>query len=407
MRAERLCKATATLKPDTDHADAGSVWRSPSSPLSNSQGFLLPTLGPVRTEDFIYQIKREFLMRTKIAIALMLLVALVGTLSAQDTTTLTLLTHDSFNVTEDVLKAFEEESGITVSILRVGDAGQMVNQAILSKGAPLGDMLYGVDNTFLSRALNADLFIPYESPGLEDVDESFVLDEEHNVTPIDYSDVCLNYDIGYFEEENLDVPTSLADLAKPEYKGLLVALNPATSSPGLAFLMATIEEFGTEGEYTYLDYWTDLVANDVLITDGWTEAYFGEFTMGSETGTRPIVVSYATSIPFTYIEEDDAATTASIIADNTCFRQIEFAGILKGSEHEEEAQMFIDFMLSREFQEDMPMQMYVFPVNNKAEQPEIFVKYALTPEKPVVMDYTLIEENREEWIQDWTETVLR
>jgi len=346
-------------------------------------------------------------MRTKITIALMLLVALVGTLSAQDTTTLTLLTHDSFNVTEDVLKAFEEESGITVSILRVGDAGQMVNQAILSKSAPLGDMLYGIDNTFLSRALNADLFVPYESPALKDVDESFLLDEEYNVTPIDYSDVCLNYDIGYFEKEKIDVPESLLDLTKSEYRGLLVALNPATSSPGLAFLMATIEEFGTEGEYTYLDYWTDLVANDVLITDGWTEAYFGEFTMGSETGTRPIVVSYATSVPFTYIEEDDAATTASIIADNTCFRQIEFAGILKGSEHEEEAQMFIDFMLSLEFQEDMPMQMYVFPVNNKAELPEIFVEYALTPEKPVVMDYTLIEENREEWIQDWTETVLR
>lgn len=346
-------------------------------------------------------------MRTKIAIALILLVALVGTLSAQEATTLTLLTHDSFNVSEDVLKAFEEESGITVSILRVGDAGQMVNQAILSKSAPLADVLYGVDNTFLSRALNAEIFIPYQSPALADVNEDFVLDEAHNVTPIDYSDVCLNYDIGYFEERELPVPETLADLTKPEYEGLLVALNPATSSPGLAFLLATIEEFGTEGEYTYLDYWTDLVANDVLITDGWTEAYFGEFTMGSETGTRPIVVSYATSIPFTYVEEDDAATTASIIGDNTCFRQIEFAGILQGTAHEAEAQKFIDFLLSREFQEDMPMQMYVFPVNEKAEQPELFVEYALTPEKPVVMDYTEIEENREEWIQEWTETVLR
>jgi thiamine transport system substrate-binding protein len=346
-------------------------------------------------------------MRAKIAMALILLVALVGTLSAQETRTLTLLTHDSFNVSEDVLKAFEEESGITVSILRVGDAGQMVNQAILSKSAPLADLMYGVDNTFLSRALNADLFIPYESPALKDVDETFVLDEAHNVTPIDYSDVCLNYDVGYFEAEALDVPQTLADLTKPEYKGLLVALNPATSSPGLAFLLATIEEFGTEGEYTYLDYWTDLVANDVLITDGWTEAYFGEFTMGSETGTRPIVVSYATSIPFTYVEEDDAATTASVIGDNTCFRQIEFAGILQGTEHEAEAQKFIDFLLSRAFQEDMPMQMYVFPVNEKAEQPELFVEYALRPENPVMMDYALIEENREQWIQDWTETVLR
>ncbi len=346
-------------------------------------------------------------MRTKIALALMLLILFVGTLTAQDKTTLTLLTHDSFNVTEDVLKAFEKKTGITVSILRVGDAGQMVNQAVLSKSAPLADLLYGVDNTFLSRALNAGIFVPYESPALKDVDEAFVLDADHNVTPIDYSDVCLNYDIGYFKKEKLNVPASLKDLTKPQYKGLLIVMNPATSSPGLAFLLATIEEFGTEGKYTYLDYWKDLVTNDVLITDGWEDAYFGQFTAGSETGTRPIVVSYATSIPFTYVEADDAATTASIIADNTCFRQIEFAGILKGGQHEKEAQMFIDFLLSQPFQEDMPNQMYVFPVNKTAKLPDMFVKYALTPEKPVVMDYTQIEDNREQWIEAWTEAVLR
>lgn len=346
-------------------------------------------------------------MRTKITLALLLLIALVGTVAAQEPKTLTLLSHDSFNVTEDVLQAFEDETGITVSILRVGDAGQMVNQAVLSKNAPLADVLYGVDNTFLSRALKADLFVPYISPALKDVDDAFVLDADHNVTPIDYSDVCLNYDIGYFEKNKLAVPQSLADLTKPEYKGLLIVMNPATSSPGLAFLLTTIAEFGTEGTYTYLDYWADLVKNDVLVTDGWTDGYFGEFTAGSDTGTRPIVVSYATSIPFTYVEEDDAATTASIIGDNTCFRQIEFAGILKGTKHEKEAQQFIDFLLSREFQEDMPMQMYVFPVNKKAEQPDLFVKYALTPENPVVMNYDEIEQNREAWIEAWTETVVR
>lgn len=346
-------------------------------------------------------------MRTKITLALMLLLALAATVSAQDKITLTLLTHDSFNVTEDVLKTFETESGITVEILRVGDAGQMVNQAVLSKSAPLADVLFGVDNTFLSRALNADLFIPYESPALDTVDESFILDADHNVTPIDYGDVCLNYDIAYFEEHKLDVPTSLADLTRPEYKGLLVVMNPATSSPGLAFLLATVAEFGTEGDYTYLDYWTDLVANDVLITDGWSDAYFGEFTAGGDTGTHPLVVSYASSVPFTYAEDLDAATTASIVADNTCFRQIEFAGILKGTEHEAEAQVFIDFLLSREFQEDMPDQMYVFPVNSEAELTDLFAEYALTPEKPALVDYTEIEANREDWIEAWTETVLR
>lgn len=327
-----------------------------------------------------------------------------------DATPLTVVTHDSFSVSEAVLREFEIANNIDVEILRSGDAGQMVNQAVLSSGNPLGDVMFGVDNTFLSRALNAEIFIPYESPTLESVDERFILDDEYRVTPIDYGDVCLNYDIGYFEENDLETPQSLEDLTDPAYEGLLVAENPATSSPGLAFLLATINEFGTpsdDNEYSYLDYWSDLVANGVLITDGWSEAYYTHFTAGSEDGTYPLVVSYASSPPFTYDEESGTATTASIVADGTCFRQIEFAGILDGTEREEEAQAFIDFMLSVPFQEDVPSQMYVFPVNENAELTELFAEYAQLPDEPATVAYDSIEENREDWINAWTETVLR
>ncbi len=326
--------------------------------------------------------------------------------------TLTLVTHDSFNVSEDVLQAFEEDTGITVSILRAGDAGQVVNQSILSAGNPLGDVLFGVDNTFLSRALNAEIFIPYESPNLENVDEQFILEDTDAVTPIDYGDVCINYDIAYFEENALTVPASLEALNQPEYAGLLVAQNPATSSPGLAFLLATVAEFGTpdeedeDDEYTYLDYWQDLLANDVLISDDWSTAYYTHFTQGGNEGSYPLVVSYASSPPFTYNEELDAATTASIVAPGTCFRQIEYAGILAGSENVEAAQQFIDFMLSVEFQEDVPEQMYVFPVHADAQLPEIFAEYAQIPDEPAVLDAARIEENRDEWIAAWTEVVL-
>lgn len=335
------------------------------------------------------------------------LLFLVGIGAAQDANTLTVVTHDSFNVSEDVLQAFMDETGITVEILRAGDAGQVVNQSILSKNNPLGDVLFGVDNTFLSRALDAEIFIPYESPYLAGVEEQFILDAEHRVTPIDYGDVCLNYDIAYFEDNNLPVPASLSDLAEPEYNGLLVAMNPATSSPGLAFLLTTIAEFGTEGDYTYLDYWTDLVANDVLIVDGWEEAYFGYFTAGSEEGTYPLVVSYASSPPFTYNEETGTATTASITAPGTCFRQIEFAGILQGTDSETAAQQFIDFMLGEAFQTDLPLQMYVFPVNPDAQLPESFTEFAAVAEVPAQIDYADIETNRDDWIAAWTETVLR
>jgi thiamine transport system substrate-binding protein len=348
-------------------------------------------------------------MKTQIRFIVVIVMVMVFAtfVAAQETEPLRVLTHDSFNVSEDVLATFEEETGITVEILRAGDAGQVVNQAILAAGNPLGDVIYGVDNTFLSRALNSDLFIPYESPLLEHVDETYILDEEHSVTPVDYGDVCLNYDIGYFEENGLAVPESLSALTEEAYEGLLVVQNPATSSPGLAFLLATIAEFGTEGDYTYLDYWTDLVENDVLITDGWSDAYYTYFTAGSEDGTYPLVVSYASSPPVTYDEDLDAATTASVVADGMCFRQIEFAGILRGTENEEAAQQFIDFLLSTDFQEDLPLQMYVFPVNEEAELPELFADYAQIPENPVTVDATEIEENREAWIEAWTETVLR
>ena len=209
--------------------------------------------------------------------------------------TLRVISHDSFNFTEDVMTAFEEETGMTVEVIRAGDTGTMVNQAIISANNPLADVMFGVDNTFLSRALSEDIFVPYESPLLENVPERFIIDEEHRVTPIDYGDVALNYDVNYFEENDLDVPQSLEALTDEAYQGLLVVENPATSSPGLAFLMTTIATFGTDGDYTYLDYWQDLVENEVLVVEDWTTAYYSEFTLAG--GERPLVVSYASSPP--------------------------------------------------------------------------------------------------------------
>ena len=348
-------------------------------------------------------------LRSLLVLSLILLMLISIAFAQDEPITITLITHDSFNVSDELIENFQEETGIIIDILRAGDAGQVVNQSVLSAGNPLGDVLFGVDNTFLSRALDVEIFIPYESPLLEKVDEQFILDDTLNVTPISYGDVCINYDIAYFEDNDLDIPESLADLTSADYEGLLVVENPATSSPGLAFLMATIAEFGEpsdENEYSYLDFWTDLVANDTLIAEDWSTAYFGNFTQGSEDGTYPLVVSYASSPPFSYSADIDDATTASIVADGTCFRQIEFAGILDGTEHEAEAQQVIDWMLSVAFQEDVPDQMFVFPVNNEAELPELFAEYAQIPDVPADLDYASIEENRDMWIQDWLETVL-
>ncbi len=342
---------------------------------------------------------------------LLALLLVAAPASAQDTNTLVVVAHDSFNYSDDVMAQFEAETGITVQVLRAGDAGTMVNQSILSKENPLGDVMYGIDNTFLSRALDADLFEPYESPALAGVPEAFVLDPEHRVTPIDYGDVCLNYDTNYFFTHGLALPESLADLTEPQYKSLLAVENPATSSPGLSFLLTTVAAFGETGDYTYADFWADLVANDVYVSDDWSDAYYTQFSgSAGSVGTRPLVVSYASSPPVeVYFAETPpkAAPTGSIIADDTCFRQVEFAGVLQGGKNPEGARQFIDFLLGTTFQEDMPLQMFVFPVNPEAQLPEIFTQYAAVPEHPVETSIADIEAKRETWIQTWTEIVLR
>lgn len=328
---------------------------------------------------------------------------------SQEPATLRLMTHDSFAISEAVIQQFEEEHNVTVEVLPSGDAGAMLNQAILSQDDPLADLLFGVDNTFMSRALSADLFEVYESPALANVPDALELDDTHHLTPVDYGDVCLNYDKAWFAENGVSVPQSLRELTDPSYNGLLIVENPATSSPGLAFLLTTIEVFGESGDYTYLDFWADLRANDVLVTNGWEEAYYGDFTVGGG-GTRPLVVSYASSPPVeVYFAETppDEAPTASIVAPGTCFRQVEFVGILKGTENQALAEQFVDFMLSETFQEDIPLNMFVFPANEDASLPDVFTQWAQIPEEPIRGDAAAIEANREVWIEAWTEVVLR
>ena len=319
--------------------------------------------------------------------------------------TITLVTHDSFDVSDEVLAAFTEDSGITVELLPSGDAGSMVNQAILTKGSPQGDVLFGIDSTFLSRALDEDLFVPYESPGLADVDEAFVLDPEHHVTPIDTGDVCLNYDKAGLAEAGLEPPEELADLADPAYAGTLVVENPATSSPGLAYLLATVAEFGEDG---WQDHWRALRANDVEVAAGWEEAYYGSFSgAAGSPGDRPIVVSYASSPPAEVIfAEEPPAEAPTGVVEGSCYRQIEFAGILAGTEYEDAARQLIDFLLSPTFQEDLALTMFVYPVTD-VELPAAFVEHGAQPADPYLLDAASVAANRDAWIAEWTDIVLR
>jgi thiamine transport system substrate-binding protein len=313
--------------------------------------------------------------------------------------TLRVLTHDSFAISEDVVAAFTEETGISVEFLPAGDAGEIVNRAILTKDNLLADVLYGIDNSLLARAMNEDIFTPYESPELMNIPDGLEFDPTHSVTPVDVGYINFNLDKAYFEENNLALPTDITDLTTQTYQGLTVVQNPATSSPGLGFMLATIARFGEAGEYTWLAYWRDLRENDVQVSSGWSEAYTVSFTRYG--GDRPIVLSYATSPS----AEDGA--TINLFCNKCVYEQIEAVGILKGTQNEQAAQQFIDFMLSPEFQTDIPGNMFVYPVVDNIPLPETFKQFAATPTQEQIARLTpdVIEANVQRWLKEWTAVV--
>ncbi len=333
--------------------------------------------------------------------------------SADAAETLTVMTHNSFSISKEVLAKFEQANNVKVRFLKSDDAGAALIQAILSRENPMADLFYGVDNTWFSRAINADIFVPYNSPILREISPILDLDPQHRLLPVDFGDVCLNIDKQWFSEHKIAPPEDLNSLLKPAYRNLTVVENPTTSSPGLAFLLITIANFG-DGEAGYLDYWRKLKANGVYIADGWSDAYYGHFTAAAKAGdkgkSRPIVVSYASSPAAAAFYSDDPsapARTAAVVSPGSAFRQIEFIGILKGTKKLELAQKFVDFALGRDFQADIPLQMFVFPANTTVNLPPIFTKNTKIAGEPAKISPQAIEENRERWLEAWTNAVLR
>ena len=320
--------------------------------------------------------------------------------------TLTLLAHDSFTPTPGIFDAFTAATGIAVEVVQGGDAGQLVTKAVLTSGNPEGDVLWGVDNTLLSRALEADVFSAYETPNTAYMDTALLRDiPGHQVTPVDSGDVCINYDIAWFKTNNIAPPLTLNALTSKQYANLLVVPSALSSSPGLAFLMATIAEFGVDG---WQSYWESLRDNGVMVVDGWTQAYNTEFSGASGKGDRPIVVSYSSSPPAEVLFADPPVATApTAVASLTCFEQIEYAGILRGTKHEAEAKLLIDFLTDLEFQNDLPLTQFVFPVHSGAVLPEAFSKYAMRPENPLRLEADVIATNRTAWLDEWSSIVLK
>ena len=325
---------------------------------------------------------------------------------SSDQVTLTLLAYDSFTPSENIFDEFTLQTGVKVEIALGGDAGELVTKAALTAGNPQGDVLWGVDNTLLSRAIEAEIFSAYETKNLNDLDETArKLVAKNEVSPVDTGDVCINYDVKWFADRNIAPPLTLRSLTSANYANLLVVPSPISSSPGLAFMLATIAEFGETG---WSDYWEQLKQNGLLVVDGWNEAYYTEFSGSSGKGDRPIVVSYGSSPPAEMIYASPKPETApTAVAALTCYRQVEFAGVLRGTKHEREAQLLIDYLTGVKFQEDLPLTLFVYPANKKAVLPAEFLRYSLRPELPLQIDPKLIAENLTTWLDIFTNKVLR
>jgi thiamine transport system substrate-binding protein len=312
-----------------------------------------------------------------------------------------LVTHDSFALPKKLLRQFEADSGYALDMRSTGDAGTLTNRLVLTQDNPTGDVAFGVDNTFASRALDAGVFAD-SGITLPAGADGFTLDDgTDRLVPVDTGSVCVNVDTTWFDERGIAAPRTLDDLTEPAYRDLFVLPGAATSSPGMAFLLSTIAEYGDD----WPDYWSELMTNGAKLTSGWSDAYYVDFTQGGGDGDRPIVLSYDSSPAFTPTADGSESTTAALL--DTCFRQVEYAGVLEGAANPEGARALVEFLLSPEVQAALPESMYVFPVVDGVPLPEEWARFAVRPDDPYTVDPADITAHREEWLTTWSDVTSR
>jgi thiamine transport system substrate-binding protein len=316
--------------------------------------------------------------------------------------TVVLVTHDSFQLPKPLLRQFEDSSGYDLEVRAAGDAGVLTTKLVLTADNPTGDVAFGVDNTFASRALEEQVFAEHgiELPAGA---ERFALAAEGGArtVPVDTGDVCVNIDRTWFAERDLEPPATLEDLTEPAYEDLFVTPSALSSSPGLAFLLSTVAEYGED----WPAYWERLLDNGTLVVDGWTDAYNGEFTRGGGQGTRPVVVSYDSSPAFTVPEAGGRSTTRALL--DTCFQQVEYAGLLAGAANPDGGRALLQFLLSEPVQSALPESMYVYPVVDDVELPRAWARHTRQPRSPYRLDPEEVAANREAWLEEWRDVTTR
>lgn len=314
--------------------------------------------------------------------------------------TVVLVTYSGYALPSAAAEAFTERTGWKVKVVDGGDAGTVLSAAILASGRPEGDVLLGVDTSFLTRAQNSDAFERYEPSALTRVPSELRLDRSGRFTPIDEGSVCVNADAGWFDARGIPLPGDLESLTAPRYRDLLVVEHPAQSSPGLSFLAATRAVFGPATD----DYWRRLRDNGVAVAGSWSDAYNTRYTVNG--GDRPLVVSYASSPPAEVVYSEGKRTSpASVVLTDTCVQQVEFAAVLRGAPHRDAARRLIDEMLSEQWQAELPLSNFVYPVVSGTPLPEPFRRWAAPVPNPIRLDPAAVGQDRDAWLLAWRDVM--
>ncbi|MGN6161541.1 MAG: thiamine ABC transporter substrate-binding protein [Marmoricola sp.] len=310
--------------------------------------------------------------------------------------------HDAWSMPQSVLNQFTRQTGYKVKIVTHDGVAQLADTIALNAGSPDGDVVYGLDNSYAGRATGANAIADYTPADQPAVSKKYALPgaAAKQLTATDFGDVCVNADDSWFAAHHLAVPKTFDDLLKPQYKNLLAIPAASSSSTGLAWLVGTISAKGTPG---WQSYWKALLANGAKVDAGWTQAYEGDFTAGGGKGTYPLVISYSTSPPYTIPTGKKVPTTSALL--DTCFRQVEYVGVLAGAANQAGAKAFVDFMVGKQIQSALPENMYMDPVNTAVSVPALWKRWAPLSQKPWPMAQSTIATQRDTWVSQWRELV--
>jgi thiamine transport system substrate-binding protein len=300
---------------------------------------------------------------------------------------LTVYTYESMGWIEDsVIPEFENMYGVDVKVIKLGDGGNVLSRIKLENKNPKADVVIGLDQSLTVDAVKNDLLIPYKPINASNIEnQNIIFNQDFSVTPYDYGAIAIIYD----PERLNTTPKTFEDLTKMD-KSLIIQ-DPRSSSTGQAFLLWTIAAYGDD----WKDFWKDLKSAILTVTTGWTDS-FSKF----EAGEAPMMVSYATDGAYSY-EYYKSTKYKALIPEEGGYVQIEGAGIVKGTKNEELAKRFIEFLLMDEFQREVPLNQWMFPVTN-VELPESY-EYSLKPEKILTIESEEIADNLDKWLNEWEE----